>query len=1185
MSKSARACGPARRAEGAAPAGPAGQTRAGGGLAGARLAAAVRWLGAVWLGAVATARAACIVGDEALRVTLDDEARIVSLQVGGAEVLSGGRTGGLAVADLAAGGAPVELRGTARAAGAGAELSLASGALGLRAACRMTPGARHSILLQITVDDRTGRERGVSLEVGFPVGAEGWTWWDGPDTPRPVTASERFGVLTRLRGLPGLPEFDGAPNLAAVGSHSLYPLAAVTGKAGLALAKPPRAAGLFRLGLDGPRGVLHASFDAALSPDARTPGRAEFSLALLPLDPRQGFRGALAEVYALWPEDFASRVPSYGGWMPFQRLSAVSNVDEFGFAYQEGAPEPAFDDALGVSSFTYFHCAGEFVTIPGYTRDRPLPPYEELLAAVNAAIKQRTGLDDLWTVTGIRTPDGRVDIRPENTYGHLFAQPCVSPELPYGRLMAERLVSRVTRDPFPEGIDGCYYDGLAAGLDYGREHFRVARHSLLWDPERGRDVAYNFFASLEWAERVADAIRPQGKLTMLNDSSLNSFPFVFPYIDVLGAEGPLVNPDETFLRVRAYARRKPFCTLLKADYRRVTPAQIESYMRQCLAFGHLFGFFDISPSGANPGSSYWEHPEWYDRDRDLFRRYMPVAVGLCRAGWEPVQLAECSVPGVRVERFGGGPRGGADALVFFTVRRAPDGGAEGDSVPVRIPPAVSCARAPDAWAVDLLTGGAAPVRDGLIAARVPAGEMTVVAVGARAAHVRRFLECAAHLAGSRRRYLQARRTQERGLAPWAAYGSGAEIVPGGPGGSQACLHAALRDPAGSAGALQTITLNQKTPAAILVRASSRAAGVSGAPDAGYSLYVDCYCQDGKKIYGQTIRFDTGTHDWQSGEIRVVPESAIASVNVYCLFRGHTGEVWFDDVWLASETDSATNLLQRGTFESDAAPAPPPAVGEADRRLVALGDALEALLAPGRAEAPDEAAIAALAQSAADHLAWARQQPRHPDLERLARDFRDACDLLQEARAAAAGIETPPLRPQRLTPPAPLAQRPAPRRPIAPARTAVAAAEARMPRGTRVTVDSCYEGYRADPLADGKINPPDQDWSAVAWASAEEDGEHWVRLEFPAPQTVTRLVIHWALDNGAWYPSRRFVVETLRDGAWTPIPDAAADAAPNGSSTAVSWPPARLTSLRLRQPAGGGSPTRPDLLWISELEVY
>ena len=62
------------------------------------------------------------------------------------------------------------------------------------------------------------------------------------------------------------------------------------------------------------------------------------------------------------------------------------------------------------------------------------------------------------------------------------------------------------------------------------------------------------------------------------------------------------------------------------------------------------------------------------------------------------------------------------------------------------------------------------------------------------------------------------------------------------------------------GVSQTVTLNQTTPGAILVRAASKAQGISGDPGKGYSLYVDIYYTDGTPL-GRTHDFQTGTTDW------------------------------------------------------------------------------------------------------------------------------------------------------------------------------------------------------------------------------------------------------------------------------------------------------------------------------------
>jgi ferredoxin len=42
--------------------------------------------------------------------------------------------------------------------------------------------------------------------------------------------------------------------------------------------------------------------------------------------------------------------------------------------------------------------------------------------------------------------------------------------------------------------------------------------------------------------------------------------------------------------------------------------------------------------------------------------------------------------------------------------------------------------------------------------------------------------------------------------------------------------------------------------------------------------------DGTPLYGQTIAFDTGTHDWQFRERFVVPAKPIKAINVHCLLR-------------------------------------------------------------------------------------------------------------------------------------------------------------------------------------------------------------------------------------------------------------------------------------------------------------
>jgi hypothetical protein len=60
------------------------------------------------------------------------------------------------------------------------------------------------------------------------------------------------------------------------------------------------------------------------------------------------------------------------------------------------------------------------------------------------------------------------------------------------------------------------------------------------------------------------------------------------------------------------------------------------------------GFFSHNASQGH----YFTRPELYDRDRPLFKKYVPLCQRVAEAGWEPITLARSSDEHVYVERFG-----------------------------------------------------------------------------------------------------------------------------------------------------------------------------------------------------------------------------------------------------------------------------------------------------------------------------------------------------------------------------------------------------------------------------------------------------------------------------------------------------------------------------------------------------
>jgi len=137
---------------------------------------------------------------------------------------------------------------------------------------------------------------------------------------------------------------------------------------------------------------------------------------------------------------------------------------------------------------------------------------------------------------------------------------------------------------------------------------------------------------------------------------------------------------------------------------------------------------------------------------------------------------------------------------------------------------------------------------------------------------------------------------------------------------------------------------------------------------------------------------------------------------------------------------------------------------------------------------------------------------------------------------------------------------------------------------RVDVDSTYSGYSTRALTDGVTDTTGVDWNEAAWASEESGGPHWVRITFPEPSTVQSLSAWWNTEGGVTYTSRRGAVigwtesdEKVVLGEFT-----------NQKSvpvTRVEFEPRKLKAIELRQPPRGGSETRPNLMWLSEIEVH
>ena len=607
---------------------------------------------------------------DGLNLTLRDNT-ITSLQVEGKELVASSPSGFLA-RDFAA-----DSDVCAFTSGACKELGLALEA-------NFNPGRDH-IAVEGRVTDTTGKDRAVTLVFALPLDATGWQWGDDVRQSRLIGGTGEFANTVSLR-------------CGANGKMSLYPLAAVwNDHAGLALGLDMDHPAQYRLVYHAGTRQFFIAYDFGLTKDtARFPGSAGFRFVLYHFDPRWGFRAALQKYYDLFPQQFTKRVASEGIWMPFTDIAKVPGFEDFGFAFQEGAPNVAFDDQHGIASFVYVEPMSHWLAMP---RDVPRT-YEGALSVLNKDLagtrgKQAAEMAAATFTSGIETTDGRLQFRVEKAPwcdGGVFSlspDPDIATNAahPFNKAMVmqesisaafkrnepkqelPKALPYQTQCPPGPGLDGVYLDSLemAAGeLNYRRDHFGTASVPLVFDRE-GRPCQLMIFNTWTFERMIAAQMHARGKLLFAN-AVLAEFSFPAPQLDVLGIEVNWLrqgayapDPDAVMSFRRALCRQKPYCLLMNTDFSRFTPEMVERYFRRCLCYGIWPSFFDEEAASKDP---YWASAKkWYERDRPLFRKYIPLLQRVTAAGWQPLTYAACDNPRILIERFGSGP----DDAAFLTL--------------------------------------------------------------------------------------------------------------------------------------------------------------------------------------------------------------------------------------------------------------------------------------------------------------------------------------------------------------------------------------------------------------------------------------------------------------------------------------------------------------------------------------
>jgi len=499
--------------------------------------------------------------------------------------------------------------------------------------------------VQATLTDTSGRDRAVTLLYVVPVSGGQVTWFADPRRSEPATGSREFCLASRFH--------------AGTGRLSRYPFAAIgTNAGGLAIGIDPMCPAFFRVGYNAATRELFVAYDLGLAPEKPS---ATVRFCIFGFGPAWGFRSALARFYELFPDCFRRRATEQGLWMPFARISKVRGWQDFGFRFKEGTNETAWDDAHGILTFRYTEPMTWWMRMPAGT---PRTLRAALAQARAMAAKGDRRAKALLT-SGYHDETG-------NFFAHILDRPWCDgavwsinsmPAIPgevtdFKNKWNEKLKSTLYGPGRKADLDGEYVDSsegyVTLELDYRRDHFPAAQTPLTFGPDNHRPAIFRGLIAFEYVRAIARDVHAMGKLMMANGSP-GRLCWLAPMLDVLGTEtnwnpGGHWRPmsDGELLYRRSLCRAKPYCFLMNTRFEDFGPELVEKYMKRALAYGMFPGFFSPNASQGH----YFARPELYERDRHLFRKYVPLCKRVAEAGWEPITLARSDHRRVYVERFG-----------------------------------------------------------------------------------------------------------------------------------------------------------------------------------------------------------------------------------------------------------------------------------------------------------------------------------------------------------------------------------------------------------------------------------------------------------------------------------------------------------------------------------------------------
>ena len=499
----------------------------------------------------------------------------------------------------------------------------------------------------VTISDTTGEDRAVTLVYAIPIPSEKCTWLQDPRRSLAVEANQEYVN-------------SGSFSAGANGRLSRYPFAAlVSANQGVGLGIDMDRPAFFRVGYNAETKELFLAYDIGLAPEKP---RARLRFCKFTFDPEWGFRAALARYYEIFPDHFRCRTPDQGLWMPFARISDVNDWHDFGFKFKEGTNETGWDDKNNIITFRYTEPMTWWMSMP---KEMPRTLESALAHARRLANEKADPRARAFLTSGFHDHTGQFPARLRDTpwcngaVWSINSMPKIKGDVTdFKNKWSPEQQERLYGPKAKGDLDGEYIDSsegyVTNELDFRRDHFACTETPLTFSLDSKRPAIFRGLISFEYARALARDVHAMGKLMMAN-STPHHLCWLVPQLDVIGTETNW-NPsgtwrpmsDRDMLYKRSLCKGKPYCFLMNSRFEEFSHKLVEKYMKRSVAYGMFPGFFSHNASQGH----YFSRPELYERDRSLFKKYIPLCKLVAEAGWEPVTLAHSSDSHVYIERFG-----------------------------------------------------------------------------------------------------------------------------------------------------------------------------------------------------------------------------------------------------------------------------------------------------------------------------------------------------------------------------------------------------------------------------------------------------------------------------------------------------------------------------------------------------